>query len=683
MKKKDYIFENIKILKGVGKNTARYLRNKKIETIRDLLLEFPYGYTDRTNLITLDKLEAGKISTIKLKVIKYNFPRVRNLPNKVICEDEHSKIDIVFFNSREGYIRKVLPIQSNVVISGKVQTYKGKFQINNPEYISKLDELSKVNKMIPKYNLTDGITEKIYNRIISQVLENIPNIEEWYDKKLISNLNLIDWNTSIAKLHDPSTNKKNKEKYIERLAFDEIFTNLLLMSSNRQKINRIKKEQKVFDDTISKKIIENFGFNLTNDQLKVIDEIKRDLSSRKKMFRILQGDVGSGKTICAFISISNTIESGYQCAFMAPTDILAKQHFISANKTFKNTNIKIAFLSGKTLPKDRKVILNDLKNGRIDLIIGTHALFQKKILFKKLGLAIIDEQHKFGVRQRMNLSKKGGNNCDLLVMSATPIPRTMLLAIYGDMDVSRINEKPKNRKEILTYSKSEKKINEIIEIVKKQIKLGNQVFWICPLIKESSFINHSSVEKRYHDLKKIFKDEMEILHGGIDGNLKEKILNQFLEGKTKIIISTTVIEVGIDFPNANLIIIENADKFGLAQLHQLRGRVGRGSKQGICILLFKESLSQKSIKRIRILKENNDGFKIAEEDLKLRGFGDLIGFQQSGDKYFKFADPNKHNNLFEVAKSYIKQINYQGGNIKNYEFLLKLYDKAEVLNFNE
>ncbi len=683
MKKKDYIFENIKILKGVGKNTARYLRNKKIETIRDLLLDFPYGYTDRTNLITLDKLEAGKISTIKLKVIKYNFPRVRNLPNKVICEDEHSKIDIVFFNSREGYIRKVLPIQSNVFISGKVQTYKGKFQINNPEYISKLDELNKVNKMIPKYNLTDGITEKIYNRIISQVLENIPNIEEWYDKKLISNLNLIDWNTSIAKLHDPNTNKKNKEKYIERLAFDEIFTNLLLMSSNRQKINRIKKKQKVFDDTISKKIIENFGFNLTNDQLKVIDEIKRDLSSRKKMFRILQGDVGSGKTICAFISISNTIESGYQCAFMAPTDILAKQHFISANKTFKNTNIKIAFLSGKTLPKDRKVILNDLKNGRIDLIIGTHALFQKKILFKKLGLAIIDEQHKFGVRQRMNLSKKGGNNCDLLVMSATPIPRTMLLAIYGDMDVSRINEKPKNRKEILTYSKSEKKINEIIEIVKKQIKLGNQVFWICPLIKESSFINHSSVEKRYHDLKKIFKDEMEILHGGIDGNLKEKILNQFLEGKTKIIISTTVIEVGIDFPNANLIIIENADKFGLAQLHQLRGRVGRGSKQGICILLFKESLSQKSIKRIRILKENNDGFKIAEEDLKLRGFGDLIGFQQSGDKYFKFVDPNKHNNLFEVAESYIKQINYQGGNIKNYEFLLKLYDKAEVLNFNE
>ena len=683
MKKKDYIFENIKILKGVGKNTARYLRNKKIETIRDLLLDFPYGYTDRTNLITLDKLEAGKISTIKLKVIKYNFPRVRNLPNKVICEDEHSKIDIVFFNSREGYIRKVLPIQSNVVISGKVQTYKGKFQINNPEYISKLDELSKVNKMIPKYNLTDGITEKIYNRIISQVLENIPNIEEWYDKKLISNLNLIDWNTSIAKLHDPNTNKKNKEKYIERLAFDEIFTNLLLMSSNRQKINRIKKEQKVFDDTISKKIIENFGFNLTNDQLKVIDEIKRDLSSRKKMFRILQGDVGSGKTICAFISISNTIESGYQCALMAPTDILAKQHFISANKTFKNTNIKIAFLSGKTLPKDRKVIVSDLKNGRIDLIIGTHALFQKKILFKKLGLAIIDEQHKFGVRQRMNLSKKGGNNCDLLVMSATPIPRTMLLAIYGDMDVSRINEKPKNRKEILTYSKSEKKINEIIEIVKKQIKLGNQVFWICPLIKESSFINHSSVEKRYHDLKKIFKDEMEILHGGIDGNLKEKILNQFLEGKTKIIISTTVIEVGIDFPNANLIIIENADKFGLAQLHQLRGRVGRGSKQGICILLFKESLSQKSIKRIRVLKENNDGFKIAEEDLKLRGFGDLIGFQQSGDKYFKFVDPNKHNNLFEVAESYIKKINYQGGNIKNYEFLLKLYDKAEVLNFNE
>ena len=683
MKKKDYIFENIKILKGVGKNTARYLRNKKVDTIRDLLLDFPYGYTDRTNLITLDKLEAGKISTIKLKVLKYNFPRIRNLPNRVICEDKHSKIDIVFFNSREGYIRKVLPLQSNVVISGKVQTYKGKFQINNPEYISKMDELSKVNKIIPKYNLTDGITEKIYNRIMSQVLENLPNVEEWYDQKLISNLKLIDWNTSITKLHDPNTNKKNKEKYMERLAFDEIFTNILLMSSNRQKINKIKKNRKVFNDTISKKIIENFEFALTSDQIKTIDEIKRDLASRKKMFRILQGDVGSGKTICAFISISNSIESGYQCALMAPTDILAKQHFISANKTFKNTNIKIAFLSGKTLHKDKKVILNDLKNGRIDLIIGTHALFQKKILFKKLGLAVIDEQHKFGVRQRMSLSKKGGNNCDLLVMSATPIPRTMLLAIYGDMDVSRINEKPKNRKEILTYSKSEKKINEVIEIVKNQIKLGNQIFWICPLIKESNFINHSSVEKRYLGLKKIFKDEMEILHGNIDSNSKDKILNRFLEGKTKILISTTVIEVGIDFPNANLIIIENADKFGLAQLHQLRGRVGRGNKQGICILLFKESLSQKSIKRIKILKENNDGFKIAEEDLKLRGFGDLIGFQQSGEKYFKFVDLNKHSNLFEAAEKYINQINFQSNSIKKYEFLLKLYDRAEVLNFNE
>ena len=683
MKNKDYIFENIKVLKGVGKNTAKYLRNKKIEIIRDLLLDFPYGYTDRTNLITSDKLEAGKISTIKLKVLKYNFPRIRNLPNKVICEDEHGKINIVFFNSREGYIRKVLPLQSNVVISGKVHTYNGKFQINNPEYISKIDDLHKVNKIIPKYNLTDGITEKIYNNIISQVLENIPYIEEWHDRKLISNLNLMDWNTSIAKLHDPNTNHKNKEKYIERLAFDEIFTNLLLMSSNRQKINKIKKNQKVFDDSISKKIIENFKFNLTNDQLSVIAEIKKDLSSRKKMFRILQGDVGSGKTICAFISISNSIEAGYQCALMAPTEILAKQHYISANKVFKNTNIKIAFLSGKTLPKDRKVIINNLKNGHIDLIIGTHTLFQKKILFKKLGLAIIDEQHKFGVRQRMNLSKKGGDNCDLLVMSATPIPRTMLLAIYGDMDVSKINEKPKNRKEILTYSKSEKKINEIIEIVKNQVKLGNQVFWICPLIKESSFINHSSVEKRYSDLKKIFKDQIEILHGNIEGNLKDKILNRFLEGKSKIIVSTTVIEVGIDFPNANLIIIENADKFGLAQLHQLRGRVGRGNKQGICILLFKESLSKKSIKRIRVLKENHDGFKIAEEDLKLRGFGDLIGFQQSGDKYFKFVDPNKHSNLFEIAEKYIKQINYKGSNIKNYEFLLKLYDRAEVLNFNE
>ena len=395
------------------------------------------------------------------------------------------------------------------------------------------------------------------------------------------------------------------------------------------------------------------------------------------MFRILQGDVGSGKTIVALISIANVLESNYQAALMAPTSILAKQHFELAKKIFKDTNIKINLLTGKTNYKERKDILSEIKEGKTQFLIGTHALFQKKIDFKELGMIVIDEQHKFGVRQRMALAEKGGDNCDVLLMSATPIPRTMVLTIYGDMDVSRLIEKPKNRLPVLTYSKPEKKIKEIINVIKKNIENNNQIFWVCPLIKESKILNYSSALKRYEWLNKYFSEKVGIIHGNMKPEEKDKILEKFLKRKIKILVSTTVIEVGIDFPNANLIIIENSNKFGLAQLHQLRGRVGRGNKQGSCILLFKDNLSKNSIQRIKILKSSNDGFFIAEEDMKMRGFGDIIGYQQSGEKYFKIADPVDHSDLFLFAEKYIKIIENQ--NLDKYDFLIKLYDKAEII----
>ena len=678
--KKNFIFNDINKLKGVGSQISKYLKNKKIEKIKDIILNLPYSETDRSKLFKINELELGKIQSIKVLVKKLNFPRIRNLPNKIICEDETGKIDIVYFNSREGYLRKLFPVNEWVVISGKVNFFNKKYQITNPDYVTKLENQEYVVKNIPKYNLTKGINEKKYRMISDQVINNLPIIDDWLDEQFIKNNKLTSWNKCIKELHNPKNSKNNNSNSYRRLVFDELCANFLTLSENRKRIKKIK-VPKIFDENYSQKIIQELPFKLTSSQKKVLEEINFDLLSNKRMFRIVQGDVGSGKTIVSLLSIFNVINSGSQCAFMAPTEILAKQHFELSKKILKKCNIKIEFLTGKTEPKLRRKILNHLENGEIELLIGTHSLFQKKINFKKLGLVVIDEQHKFGVKQRSELANKGGNNCDVLLMSATPIPRTMMMSLYGDMVISKITEKPSGRKKILTLSKPEKKISELWPFLRKQINTNNQIFWVCPLIEDSNFFDYSSVKKKFDIISKIFPNKVGLIHGGLEKKEKEIVLNKFLQKKIFILVSTTVIEVGIDFPDANLIVIENANKFGLSQLHQLRGRVGRGDKQGTCILLFKESLSKNAIKRIKILKDSDDGFFIAEEDLKLRGHGDLIGYQQSGIKNFRFADPIIHEDLFKLAEVYVKNIreniNY------NYSFLLKLFDKAEIINFEK
>ena len=675
----DFLFQNVSILDGVGTKTIKLLKKKKIEKISDLLWNFPQGFTDRSNFQTLDKLEIGKITTIKVKVVKYNFPRIRNLPNKVICEDKNGKIDIIFFNSREGYIRKILPLNTSVIISGKINYFKKKYQITNPAYIVPINKEDYVNKIIPKYSLTEGLTEKIYRKLIEQVLKNITDLTEWHNDKILKKIGNVGWSQSIFNVHQDKENNFNS-KFHRRLAYDEILANLLVLSQARKRIKKFKKIKKKFNNHLSNKLIRNFNFELTKNQVSVIKEINSDLQSEYKMFRLLQGDVGSGKTIVSLIAAANVIKSNWQVALMAPTEILAKQHYNLACKIFKSTNINIKFLSGNSDSKQKKLIQENLINGKINFLIGTHALFQKNIQFKNLGLVIIDEQHKFGVRQRIELSNKGGKNCDILLMSATPIPRTLVLAVYGDMDISRLIEKPMYRKDIITLSKPEEKIDEILIFIKKQIKNGNQVFWVCPLIEESKKLDYSAAVKKYNYLMKNFTNKVDLIHGGLEKEKKNKVLNNFLNKSIDILVSTTVIEVGIDFPNANVIIIENSNKFGLSQLHQLRGRVGRGVNQGTCILLYKKNLSESAKKRIKILKSSNDGFFIAEEDMKLRGFGDILGYQQSGIKDFKLADPIQHQDLFKIAEEDIKSIEYDENNFKKYDFLLKLFDKANIIN---
>ena len=675
----NYLTQNVSALKGVGIKVKKLLKKKKIEKISDLLWNLPQKFTDRSNVKTLDNLEIGKITTIKVKVMKYNFPRIRNLPNKVACVDKKSKIDIVFFNSREGYIKKILPLNSSVIISGKINYYKKKYQITNPSYVVPLNKENYVNKIIPQYPLTEGLTEKIYRKLIEQVLKNINNLKEWHSEEILKKIGNVSWSKSIIYLHENKENDLNSNFY-RRLAYDEILANFLVLSQVRKRVKKFKKKNKKFDDYLSNKIINNFNFSLTSNQTKIVKEINEDLKSDIKMFRLLQGDVGSGKTIVSLIAASNVIRSNCQVALMAPTEILAKQHYNLAVKIFKSTNVTIEFLSGKTDAREKKLVQKNLVDGKINFLIGTHALFQKNVSFKNLGLIIIDEQHKFGVNQRIELSKKGGRDCDLLLMSATPIPRTLILSIYGDMDVSRLIEKPIDRKDVITLSKPEEKIDEIIMFIRKQIKNGNQVFWVCPLIEESNILDYSAAVNIYHYLSKKFGKKVGLIHGGLKKDEKNEVLNNFLKKTIDILVSTTVIEVGIDFPNANVIVVENSNKFGLSQLHQLRGRVGRGDSEGTCILLYKKNLSENAKKRIRILKSSNDGFFIAEEDMKLRGFGDVLGYQQSGVKNFKLADPIQHENLFKIAEKNIKDIERHENNFQRYDFLLKLFDKADIIN---
>ena len=672
-----YLLSDLTALKGVGVKTTNLLKKKNINNLFDLLWKLPKSYTDRSLSSKIKDLKIGENQTVTVTPQKYLFPRIRNLPNRVICSDDSGKLDCVFFNSYEGYVKKILPLGKEITISGKISYFKNKYQLTNPKYIS--EDSSLIKQVHNQYSLTEGISEKVYNKIIDQIISELPELDEWHSNQIVKKFGNLSWNNSIVELHKPENIGKYRDNFYQRLAYDEIFSTFLVNSEIRKKIKKIKKKRKKINFNLQNDLINKLSFSLTNDQINSLKEINIDLTTSTKMFRLLQGDVGSGKTIIALLSAYNTINSGYQVAFMAPTEILARQHYNLAKEIFPGIK-KIELISGKSDYKNKKIILEKLKNNKIDIIFGTHAIFQKKVSYKKLGLIIIDEQHKFGVNQRKKLSDKGGDDCDVLLMTATPIPRTLTMTMYGDMDLSIIKEKPKSRKPIKTYSKLESKIDDVLKFIKKEINSGNQIFWVCPLIEESKKLDHTSAVNKFEFLKKLFPNQVLLLHGKTEINEKEKILNNFQKNKFQILVSTTIIEVGIDFPNANVIIIENANKFGLSQLHQLRGRVGRGDKDSTCILMFKSNLSENAKKRINILKQSNDGFFISEEDMKIRGFGDLLGFKQSGIKNFKLADPVHNSDLFLLAEKEIKRIEQTNEDISKFKPLIKLYDRADIIN---
>ena len=671
------LFDSIIKAKGVGQIILKKFNDKQIYTKVDLLLHLPIGLIDRRFCPKLDQLEIGKISTIFVKPIKYNFPRVRNLPFKVTCEDNFGKIDIVFFNVRESYIRQQLPLNFEVIISGKISYYKNKFQMTNPDYIQSINKENSIKKIMSKYSSLNGISSKTLQKIYFNESNNLQEINEWLDQNLLNEKKWLSWSASIKRIHNPEKNEDiNKNSiFYERLAFDEILSNLLLFKKIRKRINKVKKKNKFIPDEYLELIKNKIPFELTSDQIKVIREINKDLKSSKKMMRLLQGDVGCGKTIVAFLTALCVIQNNYQVAFMAPTEILASQHFDNFKKFFGDQDVNIEILTSKLHKDKRKLVLDNIENGKINFIIGTHALFQEKIKFKNLGYIIIDEQHKFGVKQRIELASKGNLNTDVLLMTATPIPRTLIITNYGDMDLSTISEKPFENN-ISTFLKPNDKILEVLKFIDSRIKNLDQVFWVCPIIEESDKLKVKAVNERLKYLKNNTNHKIDCMHGNLNDKDRERILSDFLNKKINLIVCTTIVEVGIDNPNVNTIVIENSERFGLAQLHQLRGRVGRSGSKANCILVYNKNLSELSKKRLKIIKDNINGFLIAEEDLKLRGYGDILGYKQSGEKDFLIADPLYHSHLFDLAKEYIDQIN----NIERYSMLLKIFNKQKIFN---
>ena len=674
-------------LKGIGPKTSKLFEKLCGERIIDLLLTTPRIYKKRLHAIKLSEIYIKKEIAIKATVVKHLPQFNPKMPYRVLCNCNDEEFELIFFRGYKKYLNNILPVGQTKIICGKLERFSNKYQIIHPETISSVEDLPFLHGLLGVYSLTRGLTMPFYRKIIKQTLEYLSDIPEWIEKDIIEEYNWKSWKESVLSIHRPKNLEEKKViKMRDRLAFDEALSHQIKLFVLKEKIKKNKCNKIETNQSIKKEIISKLNFELTNSQEKVLKEIENDLYQDHPMQRLLQGDVGSGKTIVALISMLNVTKKEFQTALMVPTEILAIQHFNYFKNLLKNSKIKIVLLTSKIKKKEKKNILKEIEEGKVDIIIGTHALFQDKIKYKNLSYVIIDEQHRFGVHQKFQLTSKG-NNPHILAMTATPIPRTLALTMYGNMDISKITELPSNRKEIKTLSVSKKKISQIILDLKNIVENNYNIFWICPLIEESENLDLIAAEKRFKSLKKIYKEKVGIIHGRMDTKKKKTIINKFRKKEVQILVSTTIIEVGIDVPSATLIIIEESDRFGLSQLHQLRGRVGRSDISSTCILIYNDkNINELGKKRIEIIKKNNDGFFIAEEDLKLRGFGEILGTKQTGYQLFKILDPFYDSKLMEIASQEARKIIKKKEKLSKEEKaiinnLLKIYNHNSSLKY--
>lgn len=701
----DILFTKLNFLKGVGPKLYGYYKNliapqKDEAYFKDLLFHLPYNLLNRSYNPSNLETNIGEEIILEVTIDKITstyFGRRKGF--KAVTIYNNLRINLVFYNANEQYLNSILKKGNKSFIIGKLEKYKGEYQITHPNISNNYNAAKKLQKE-PIYPLTAGISNKQLIKLVQTSLPLIPEVNEWLDQQYITENNFPNFKQAITKIHNPQNYDDILLDAVERkrLAFDELLASQLAVGITREKTN--KTSGKVINSTNEyvSAILNSLEFDLTNDQQKAVKDINNDLISPNKMFRLIQGDVGSGKTIVGAITLLKCLESSFQSCFMAPTEILAKQHHEwltdLINKAGLSDKINIGLLVGSLKKKEKAEIYQACENGEINILIGTHAVFQEKINYHNLGAIVIDEQHKFGVKQRLELANKG-EEVNILFMTATPIPRTLSMTLYGDMDISIIAEKPAGRKDINTKTISASRINELIERVDKEVNLGQRIYWVCPYVEPSEEDAHAdndekiiSVTERYEYLKKYFGDRVGMVHGKMPTTQKDQEIEKFKNGDLDILVATTVIEVGVNVPEATIMIIENAEKFGLSQLHQIRGRVGRGSKESSCVLVYSKKISSTGKQRLKIMKQTNDGFIIAEEDMVLRGSGELLGTKQSGLPNYKIAELPEHKELLFAARDYVKIILTKDPNLtsekgKNLRALLRLFEyDSQIENLN-
>lgn len=654
----DPIFVPLSRLSGVGPRLTmlfdRALEHPVGQSARlvDVLFHIPHDGIDRSLSPTIASAPYDQVVTFRANVESHQKPNRHRGPYRITVGDDTGDVNLVFFNARAEQIERDLPIGACKIISGKLVLFDGYRQITHPDRILPASSETELPRVEPIYALTEGLTARRVHSTARAALERLPKLPEWQDESWLLKQKWQSFDESLRQLHCPQQMEDLKEGNAAhaRLAYDELLAGQIALNLVRSRMKQAKGRATIGDNRITSVIRGQLPYALTGAQERSLMEIEADLALPERMLRLLQGDVGAGKTIVGLLAMARAVEAGRQAVMMAPTEILARQHYERISPIAESAGVKTALLTGRMKEKEKKIILASLVRGEIDICFGTHALFQEQVIFKDLAIAVVDEQHKFGVHQRLALGAKGAD-VDLLVMTATPIPRTLVLTYFGDMDVSVLDEKPPGRKPIDTRALPLERLGEVINGLRRALEKGARIYWVCPLVSESEFLDDvAAVEERFETLNQIYPGKVGFVHGKLSGNEKEKAIADFVAGSISILVATTVIEVGVDVPQATIMVIEHAERFGLAQLHQLRGRIGRGADSSSCLLLYKGPLGENSKARIEIMRETEDGFRIAEEDLKLRGGGDVLGTRQSGDPGFRLARMSQHSALLPVAR---------------------------------
>jgi ATP-dependent DNA helicase RecG len=687
------LFAPVTSLSGVGPKQDKLLRYllDRSETPRlvDLLLHMPSSVIDRRSRPKLAEATAGSVVTLKLTIDRHRPSGGRNsrAPYLVYASDDTGDVVLTYFRGDRSYLEKLLPVGATRYVSGTIQLFDGMWQIVHPDRVVDEAGFAKMPSIEPVYPLTEGLMLGSLRRAVALALPKVPRFPEWIDAKALRNAKFPSLNEALTRLHAPQELEDvlPDRPFWQRLAYDELLAGQLALALVRAQLRRPAGDRNAGDGHLRRKIIDALPYALTASQRDAASAIANDLAQPLRMLRLLQGDVGSGKTVVALLAAAAVTETGKQAALMAPTEILARQHLKTIAPLAERAGLRVAILTGREKGKERKDILARLADGEIDLLVGTHAIIQDDVAYRSLALAIVDEQHRFGVRERLTLTEKG-DAVDVLVLSATPIPRTLVLTYFGDMDISELREKPAGRQAIDTRAVPMDRLEEMIDAVGRALDGGRLVYWICPLVEESedSTVTLTDAEQRFAVLQKRFGDRVGLVHGRMKGADKDRVMAQFAAREIGLLVATTVVEVGVDVPDATVMVIENAERFGLAQLHQLRGRIGRGREASTCILLYKEPLGEMSKARLKVIRETTDGFQIAEEDLKLRGEGDVLGTRQSGLPGYRIAQPVVHAQLIAQAREQAAAIMRNNPKLKGEQgdalrVLLYLFERDEAI----